>query len=1324
MMNQSERIPLHRGDMLELVFQGLGGQTYIQRAEVEEMIGEGASCLSYIVRLHTSESSSTRMIMKEFYPCDTELEPGIRREGGRLQVAEETKKERAYIEKLETFHRSFDLQNRLADSEAMEVMVRPYHIAQCGDAYYILSDMHLGMILSRARDLSLEEKLWIIYRTAEAVSLLNEQGYLYMDLNPNNILWIPSQQAVKLFDVDSIIPFRNLDDVHGIRVTRPYTPPELEELEEWFEINKSAFLRPSWDVYCIGLIAFELLTGSFPTEIQRQESCAGTDVPEMILEKNSGCEFETAEQIHQILTRALSRSFRVRYSSAQELCRDVNRVKKRLDAQEFISKKEYAQANYTMQSYYILDQWPLYEYALEEDGKRVLDVALAGSHEMREAFFKAVFSCVHMLDTTLRIRLYGEDAGVFLRRMEEENPMLAQTIRVFHNGTITEPRDNPFSEPLAEVYLYEYSTEEMFQDDGEVFREMSSPYVLLLWEEGELRRRAVNALPQGTAAPRISTRKKCSWYDEELIRTDLMRRALNVHTLYYRGTHERASKKEIRESFESDIYNVESSLRSALSVRYKLGSIGIGREEDHPAETFYQAALTEGGEARERFEKLTALEHKSWCAHLIINGWSLPEESEIEEYAFTGDNDFKDKKRRLHPCLVESRPGCGLDDLERKDWEKQKLNRKQKAGLDSLDLVSLQLHKTAKKKAQESREGIEHIFFLLRRRLENYQSEKVREAFRWLETVKERVYAGESNAEVTWKQAFEKVVDTCVREDVHDRTITAQLTEADRMLRVVHEYNAWHDYKKSDEDIIRGIPFILSAGTVGRVIRPCLGEKKDRWKNILSILYLEPDTAVFVPMDGETVDLDFYRGFLRLRGVSTELMLQDLGDVERTETVTVTDVTGMDAWELRELDRYPVVSGCSRIMIRGRKLIGLDDHSVEMYARDIHLTVEETFYLFGAYMESEYKENAILGLSSRYRNIWNAYTGIKAWGWRVLIECLRDLEEKNNYSLNTGVRTVWKKYQTAPLNGQALLSAGLDLVFHRCREEGVLQNYILPSAQDELPAEFTANCEETARILEKLLLLAHREPLRHQFRLRKRDRDESHRPLGRTEYWVQDRTLYVSGIKQRKKLKNYAGRESDEAELIGNALRKLAECGQQGGNNQSILQNLNITEEQGQIRFSFRYATEAVKECLQREGNILEAMIYFTCLQMGIFDDLNINSEFCWNEEDANMIDEHTVNNEIDIIGTKNMKTYFISAKMAFPENEHLMEIKYFADYFGIEGQAILVTSNYRTADSNEDRPLMREERSRLMDVKYINRTVIDEGRLGAVIKQIVEESA
>lgn len=115
---------------------------------------------------------------------------------------------------LDGFRRAFHIQAELSDSRAMEVMVRPYHMAEYGDSVYILSDMHLGTVLSRSLVTSLSDKLWLMYRTAEAVQLLNEQGYLYIDLNPSNILWIPSQKAVKLFDVDSIIPLHDLDKVH------------------------------------------------------------------------------------------------------------------------------------------------------------------------------------------------------------------------------------------------------------------------------------------------------------------------------------------------------------------------------------------------------------------------------------------------------------------------------------------------------------------------------------------------------------------------------------------------------------------------------------------------------------------------------------------------------------------------------------------------------------------------------------------------------------------------------------------------------------------------------------------------------------------------------------------------------------------------------------------------------------------------------------------------------------------------------------------------------------------------------------------------------
>ena len=97
-------------------------------------------------------------------------------------------------------------------------------------------------------------------------------------------------------------------------------------------------------------------------------------------------------------------------------------------------------------------------------------------------------------------------------------------------------------------------------------------------------------------------------------------------------------------------------------------------------------------------------------------------------------------------------------------------------------------------------------------------------------------------------------------------------------------------------------------------------------------------------------------------------------------------------------------------------------------------------------------------------------------------------------------------------------------------------------------------------------------------------------------------------------------------------------------------------------------------------------------------------------------------NNEIDIIGTKNMKTYFISAKMTVPETGDLTEIKYFADHFGIDGQAVLVTSNCRTADEAVQGADGRAKRSSLMGVKYINSTVIDEGRLGEAIREITEQ--
>ena len=121
----------------------------------------------------------------------------------------------------------------------------------------------------------------------------------------------------------------------------------------------------------------------------------------------------------------------MRYPSAKEMCLDLNRLKKMLDAQEFIPKKEYVRANYMMQSYHILDKWPVYEYTLNEDGQEVLDIAICGKQPVREPFFKAVFSCVHMPGMKLRIRLCSDDAEEFMEKLKRENPALPRTVHIY-----------------------------------------------------------------------------------------------------------------------------------------------------------------------------------------------------------------------------------------------------------------------------------------------------------------------------------------------------------------------------------------------------------------------------------------------------------------------------------------------------------------------------------------------------------------------------------------------------------------------------------------------------------------------------------------------------------------------------------------------------------------------------------------------------------------------------------------------------------------------------------------------------------------------------
>lgn len=126
-----------------------------------------------------------------------------------------------------------------------------------------------------------------------------------------------------------------------------------------------------------------------------------------------------------------------------------------------------------------------------------------------------------------------------------------------------------------------------------------------------------------------------------------------------------------------------------------------------------------------------------------------------------------------------------------------------------------------------------------------------------------------------------------------------------------------------------------------------------------------------------------------------------------------------------------------------------------------------------------------------------------------------------------------------------------------------------------------------------------------------------------------------------------------------------------------------------------------------KEGNILEAYVYHSIWKNTLVDDVKLNVEFTWDAETSeDYLKRGALTNEIDLVCTRNMQTFFISCKQSMPRQEYLWEIKYYADYFGIDGKAILITSNEGTTKKQNNAKLI-EERSKKMGVYYIDRQMI-----------------
>lgn len=176
-----------------------------------------------------------------------------------------------------------------------------------------------------AGETHVEVVLWLMARMAEGLDHAHEAGILHLDLKPANVLVADDGQPLLLdFNLAFDIQAGDRERAGG---TLPYMAPE--QLDEFhFKSHKTSQLDRRTDLYALGVIFFELLTGRHPFPIAQGER---VNPIEMAKVRRAGApsprlaNSQVSPAVDAIVRTLLQPNPAQRYQTARDLLTDLER---------------------------------------------------------------------------------------------------------------------------------------------------------------------------------------------------------------------------------------------------------------------------------------------------------------------------------------------------------------------------------------------------------------------------------------------------------------------------------------------------------------------------------------------------------------------------------------------------------------------------------------------------------------------------------------------------------------------------------------------------------------------------------------------------------------------------------------------------------------------------------------------------------------------------------------------------------------------------------------------------------------------------------------
>ena len=223
----------------------------------------------------------------------------------------------------EKFVRRFQREAISASSLSHPNIVEMYDVGEDDGKYYIVMEYvdgkTLKSLVKRRGGLTLPEVIDIMLQLTSAMSCAHASYIIHRDIKPQNVL-IKEDGTVKItdFGIAMALNSNELTQTNSVMGSVHYLPPE--------QANGSGSTIKS-DIYSLGILMYELLTGELPFKGENAVEIAIKQMKEQI---PSVCSFNSdiPQSIENIIIKACAKNPKNRYESVNKMHEDLEKALK------------------------------------------------------------------------------------------------------------------------------------------------------------------------------------------------------------------------------------------------------------------------------------------------------------------------------------------------------------------------------------------------------------------------------------------------------------------------------------------------------------------------------------------------------------------------------------------------------------------------------------------------------------------------------------------------------------------------------------------------------------------------------------------------------------------------------------------------------------------------------------------------------------------------------------------------------------------------------------------------------------------------------------